>query len=189
LQRLLLQWLDKELERGSFQVQHLEHDEFIGIGPLDLKLRIDRLDLVKDGVFLVDYKTSYSSDPRNWLGERPDEPQLPLYALLPDAGELKGLAFAKVRPGRDMKWLGYQDTEGLIPGTPAKTVIDMQHQIEEWRTTLTTLAEDFANGAAAVHPKDYPTTCIHCAQRLLCRLDPTTLLTATEDAEEAEENN
>lgn len=189
LQRLLLQWLDKELERGSFEVQHLEHDEFIGIGPLDLKLRIDRLDLVKDGVFLVDYKTSYSSDPRNWLGERPDEPQLPLYALLPDAGELKGLAFAKVRPGRDMKWLGLQDEEGLIPGTPAKTVIDMQQQVDEWRATLTTLAEDFANGAAAVQPKDYPTTCIHCAQRLLCRLDPTTLLVTSEDEEEVSEDN
>ena len=189
LQRLLLQWLDKELERGSFQVQHLEHEEFIGIGPLDLKLRIDRLDLVQDGVFLIDYKTGYSSDPKNWLGERPDEPQLPLYALLPDAGELKGLAFAKVRAGRDMKWLGFQDSEGLIPGTAAKTVIDMQHQVEEWRSTLTTLAEDFANGAAAVHPKDYPTTCTHCAQRLLCRLDPTTLLIANEDAEEAEEDN
>jgi ATP-dependent helicase/nuclease subunit B len=188
LQRLLLQWLDKELERGSFEVQHLEHDEFIGIGPLDLKLRIDRLDLVEDGVFLVDYKTGYSSDPKNWLGERPDEPQLPLYALLPDPGELKGLAFAKVRPGRDMKWLGFQDAEGMIPGTPAKTVLDMQQQVEEWRATLTTLAEDFANGAAAVQPKDYPTTCIHCAQRLLCRLDPTTLLVINEDAEEIDED-
>lgn len=189
LQRVLLQWLDKELERGPFTVQYIEHDELIDIGPLDLKLRIDRLDIVEGGVFLVDYKTSYSSDPKNWLGERPDEPQLPLYALLPAAGELKGLAFAKVRPGRDMKWLGYQDAEGLIPGTPARTVLDMQGQVEEWRTTLTTLAESFAGGEATVHPKDYPTTCVHCAQRLLCRLDPTSLLSGKEEEEEAGEDS
>jgi ATP-dependent helicase/nuclease subunit B len=188
LQRVLLQWLDKEMERGPFKVQYIEHDELIDIGPLDLKLRIDRLDIVEGGVFLVDYKTSYSSDPKNWLGERPDEPQLPLYALLPGAGELKGLAFAKVRPGRDMKWLGYQDAEGLIPGTPARTVLNMQSQVEEWRTTLTTLAESFASGDATVHPKDYPMTCVHCAQRLLCRLDPTSLLTGNEDGEEASED-
>jgi hypothetical protein len=48
-------------------------------------------------------------------------------------------------------------------------------QVEDWREVLTALAEDFHSGEARVDPKQYPKTCEHCEQRLLCRLDPATL--------------
>ncbi len=52
---------------------------------------------------------------------------------------------------------------------------NLQSQVAEWRDVLTALAEDFYTGSANVDPKQYPKTCSHCEQRLLCRLDPATL--------------
>ena len=51
----------------------------------------------------------------------------------------------------------------------------LEAQVSEWREVLTALAEDFHSGEARVDPKQYPQTCAHCEQRLLCRLDPATL--------------
>ena len=183
LLNLLQHWIDLELKREPFRVVARETKQLIHIGPLELTVRLDRLDAVKDGFFLVDYKTGYASNPANWDSERPDDPQLPLYSLLHESGELHGLAFAKIRPGRDMKWLGYQDEPGLIPG---KNVVDLETRLSDWHTTLTILAENFASGDAGVSPKDYPKTCTHCAQRLLCRLNPQALLAAINDTEDSD---
>jgi ATP-dependent helicase/nuclease subunit B len=181
LLNLLQHWIDLELKREPFRVAARETKQLIHIGPLELTVRLDRLDAVKDGFFLVDYKTGYAANPSNWDSDRPDDPQLPLYSLLHESGELHGLAFAKIRPGRDMKWLGYQDEPGIIPG---KNVVDLETRLSDWHTTLTVLAENFASGDASVNPKDYPTTCTHCAQRLLCRLNPQALLIAGNDSED-----
>jgi ATP-dependent helicase/nuclease subunit B len=190
LRSLLQHWLEEELKRGPFTVLAVEQDQALTVGPLTLNVRMDRIDRVGEGVFFVDYKTGYAADPKQWVGERPDDPQLPLYTLLPEVEELKGVAFAKVRTGREMKWLGYQAEEGILPGSPrSKTnVRDMASLVEEWRGTLTRLAEDFAAGRADVRPKSFEVNCTHCAQRLLCRLDSTSLLAvADEDDEERED--
>jgi hypothetical protein len=52
---------------------------------------------------------------------------------------------------------------------------NLEAQVAEWREVLTALAEDFHSGEARVDPKQYPQTCAHCDQRLVCRLDPATL--------------
>ncbi len=46
-------------------------------------MRIDRIDEMPDGsLAVIDYKTSASvPSPSSWLGDRPSDPQLPLYAL------------------------------------------------------------------------------------------------------------
>jgi hypothetical protein len=59
-------------------------------------------------------------------------------------------------------------------------------QVDQWRVVLTRLAEDFAAGDTRVAPKLYPRTCEHCTQRILCRLDPSTLEHQTEDEADAE---
>jgi probable DNA repair protein len=190
LRSVLQLWLEEELKRGPFTVLAVEQDQMVTVGPLTLNVRMDRIDRVGEGVFLVDYKTGYAADPKQWIGERPDDPQLPLYTLLPEAEELKGVAFAKVRTGRDMKWAGYQAEEGILPGSPRSksNVRDMAPLVEEWRGTLTRLAEDFAVGRADVRPKSFEVNCARCAQRLLCRIDPTSLLAAVdEDDEEVED--
>lgn len=188
LRHLLEQWMDFELARAPFEVLAVETTKELSVGPLDLHLRVDRMEHVEnqDGVFLVDYKTGYSAKPQDWLGERPDEPQLPLYALLPEAERLAGVAFAKVRPGDSMEWLGYAAREGLLPGR--NTVKDLPILVDDWRAHLTALAEAFATGDARVRPKEYPVTCAWCSQRLLCRLDPATLLAVSDPDEVLQED-
>ena len=187
LRAVLRQWLARELERGPFEVIAVEQDQEVMVGPLTLRVRMDRIDNVGDGVFFVDYKTGYAADTKQWEGDRPDDPQLPLYALLPDAGELKGVAFAKVRAGRDMKWVGYQAEPGILPASRARNVRDMPSLVEEWKGVLTQLADAFAAGDAGVRPKSFEVNCVRCGQRLLCRLDKVTLLAADDEAEEEED--
>jgi probable DNA repair protein len=189
LRSVLQQWLDQELLRGPFTVADVERNELVTVGPLTLDVRVDRVDSVDDGLFFVDYKTGANVDPKQWSGERPDDPQLPLYTLLAEADELKGMAFAKVRAGRDMKWHGYQAEDGILPRSKSRANIrDIATLAEEWRRVLVQLAQDFATGKANVHPKSFEINCARCAQRLLCRVDPSALMQFADDnAEEAEE--
>ncbi len=185
LRHVLLQWLDRELLRSPFTVTAREQQQHIAVGPLTLQLRMDRVDQVEDGTVLVDYKTGSRSSPRDWEGDRPDDPQLPLYALHPDTRNLQGIVFAKIRPGKDMKWLGYAEDPALIPKAARMEHASLAEQVEAWRTVLVQLAQDFHDGKATVAPKQFPFTCTHCAQRLLCRLDVATMNTEPEE-EEAE---
>jgi probable DNA repair protein len=193
---LLDRWLLCELERSPFEVLVHEHEDRIAVGPLSLEVRFDRIDKLDassesgDSFVLVDYKTGASGHPNQWEGERPDDPQLPLYALAYQPNELKALTFAKVTTEK-MKWLGYQaEPGGILPSTrsnqnPPRNLSEL---IDEWRSVLTQLANDFAAGRAFVAPKDYPKTCEHCRQRLFCRLNPAAL-TGVADYESAEESD
>jgi RecB family exonuclease len=176
LRRLLSSWLHHELQRGPFTVLSREAKDFVTVGPLRLEIRPDRIDQVDEGRVLVDYKTGSSAHPANWMGDRPDDPQLPLYALLTPPEELKALLFARLRPGKDMKWMGLEADARILPPNRTTTVTDLSTSLGEWRTVLSSLAEDFASGHAEARPKNYPLNCRYCGQRLLCRLDPSTLL-------------
>jgi probable DNA repair protein len=182
--QVLRQWLEMELQRGPFRVVSAEEQQEITVGPLTLSVRMDRIDQVEGGFVLVDYKSGASGDPKEWEGERPDDAQLPLYALQYQPEELKGLLFAKVRVGKEMKWAGVQAEAGILPKATAKNTRDLAALVEEWSGTLTVLAEDFANGRAEVRPKSYAVNCARCGQRLLCRLDPASLLAAEDEGDE-----
>jgi probable DNA repair protein len=182
--QVLRQWLEMELQRGPFRVVSAEEKQEITVGPLTLSVRMDRIDQVEGGFVLVDYKSGASGDPKEWEGDRPDDAQLPLYALQYEPEELKGLLFAKVRVGKEMKWAGVQAEAGILPKATARNTRDLAALVEEWSGTLTVLAEDFANGRAEVKPKSYAVNCARCGQRLLCRLDPAALLAAEDEGEE-----
>jgi ATP-dependent helicase/nuclease subunit B len=184
LHRLLLPWLDVELARAPFTVVDTERKETIAVGPLTLTVRIDRIDKVANGTLLIDYKTGSVASPAQWKGDRPDEPQLPLYTFLLEPDELQGIAFGRLRAGDEMKYTGLQIEKGIFSDTRARDVEDLTTLQQEWRSVLAALAEDFAAGEADVRPKSYAINCKHCAQRLLCRLDPATLapVSADEDA-------
>ena len=177
LRLLLDRWLDLELQRGNFTVLPPEQKQTVHVGPLELSVRPDRIDSVDGGFVLVDYKTSSALSTGDWLGDRPEAPQLPLYALLGETPEFRGLAFARLRPGKAMAWLSLEDRPGLFQPKRGGALHDIAGQIELWRTELDRLASDFAAGRTEVHPKTYPSTCQYCQQRLLCRLDAATLLT------------
>jgi len=191
LRRLLGGWLELEMARGvPFEVR-LSEKEFkdVRVGPLRLSVRMDRVDEVAGGEVLIDYKTG-AATPNDWLSERPDAPQLPLYAILSEANRLQGVAFGLVRAGEGRGLKG-DAANGVLPGRPTKLkeAATLEAQVERWRQVLVGLAEEFYAGDARVSPKQYPATCEYCEQRILCRLNVSLLEEEIEDdvaaAEEA----
>jgi len=184
LRRLIRGWLELEMERAvPFEVK-LNEKAFkdVMVGPLSLSVRMDRVDLVEGGEVLIDYKTGLAS-PSEWLTDRPDAPQLPLYAILSNAEQLQGIAFGFVRAGDGRTLQGYEARNGILPKpVRLKEAATLSMQIERWREVLVKLAEEFYRGEARVRPKNYPGTCDRCGQRLLCRLDVTSLQADEEDS-------
>jgi probable DNA repair protein len=189
LRRLLSWWLKLEMERElPFEVK-LSEKEFTNmpVGPLLLSVRMDRVDQIEGGDVLIDYKTGHAT-PNDWLTDRPDAPQLPLYAILSEADRLKGVAFGLVRAGEGRDLKGYAVGEGVLPKpTKLKEAATLREQMERWRQVLVRLAEEFYAGDVRVRPKQYPATCEHCGQRLLCRLDVSLLEQDEDDTGAADE--
>ncbi len=182
---LLFPWLEIEAARPPFTVQPPEQKKHFQLGPLELELRIDRIDSTARGLVILDYKTGLAN-PASWKSDRPDEPQLPLYSVLTQqAGHtLAGVAFAQLRPGDGLGITGYADDDLVFGKTKAMDAATLAEQVDEWHTILTRLATDYADGDTRVAPKSYPKTCTHCHQRILCRLNPELLV---EDEEEETE--
>ena len=167
LQQLVLQWLDIEKKRSPFKVSAIEQPFSLTVGDLSLRLQVDRIDTLEDGSqIIIDYKTG-SPSPSSWLGERPEEPQLPLYALQ-DPLHVRGLAFAQIRT-QSVKFNGITAQAGQLPGVkPSPT--EWSVLVEQWQSALTTLADNFCAGEAAVTPKKLPTTCAYCHLASICRI-------------------
>ncbi len=170
LVRLARAWLEMEREaRGDdFSVAAVEDKRNIVIGPLTLRGKLDRVDELEDGRrMVIDYKSTAKSAGA-WLGERPDEPQLPLYLIAtePDA---VAIAFAQVKAG-NMKFAALAADETLLPVRKSLPDLGWDAQVGEWRRVLARLATEFAAGNAAVHPKNPPTTCRNCEVQPLCRI-------------------
>lgn len=172
---LLEPWLDVELARPSFAVRVREEAlEDAKIGPLRLRLRVDRVDDTEGGPLVIDYKSGRASY-KDWNGDRPDAPQLPLYGVLTQGERLGGLAFAVLRAGKGLAFEGVAESLEVLQKPKALEESSMAEQVRRWEAVLTALAQEFAEGGAEVLPKNYPATCQHCGQRLLCRLDTSAL--------------
>ena len=178
---LLDRWLAVERQRANFTIHELEGRHTFRLAQLELSLRIDRIDRLNDGRWLIiDYKTTQQCQVRQWLGERLDEPQLPLYQqLLKDDGSISGIAFAKVHideptllgiAAEDCAETTIRFNQQQYKITDAK---DWQQLTEQWHSTLTALAQDFIAGAAAVDPKKAPQTCVQCDLASVCRVQMT----------------
>ena len=167
LARLAEEWLLEERKRKPFEVVKTEEEAVRPVGALMLKGRIDRMDRLADGTHvLIDYKTGSSATPKAWRGERPDEPQLPFYALT-GGEDVKAVAFAKVRPGQ-MRFMGYAEDKLALP--KVTHFANWQELVAEWRAGLTNLADGFASGDARVDPKNGIKTCANCDLHTLCRV-------------------
>ena len=134
-----------------------------------MSVRMDRVDETAGGELVIDYKTGIV-DTKDWLSNRPDAPQLPLYAVVSDPERLGGVAFAQLRVGKEMGWKGFAARDGVLSNPKRLKIESFAEQVEQWREVLTKLAEQFAAGDASVQPKSYPKTCTYCEQRLLCRV-------------------
>ena len=115
-------------------------------------------------------KPARGNEIRAWLGDRPDEPQLPIYCVL-EPEQTAGILFAQLN-SEEMGFTGLSEFDLQIKSvkTPEDLKIDWNTQIQQWQTTLEKLGSDFAAGHAAVDPKIPEQTCQHCHLQLLCRI-------------------
>lgn len=191
LRDVLEPWIEFEASRSPFEVQPPEQKRSFQLGPVTFGLRIDRIDETPSkGLIILDYKTGAAA-PSQWQGARPDAPQLPLYAVLAQSEgfRIDAVAFALLRAGKDMGLKGCTDDSSILPKPAPMQAPSLAEQIDQWRETLTQLAIAFAEGDTRVLPKLYPKTCKHCAQRILCRLDVTSLEEQDDEDHQPEEES
>ena len=176
LARLLDRWLrEHEAKRVPFTVEATEKKlESVTVGGLNLRLRADRIDVLEDGQrLLLDYKTGLNVSRSGWEGERPDEPQLPLYAIFGNVEDVCGVLFARIRADE----MGF---EGAAKDARAQVRIDANTKMtkiafnselkSDWANALANLAGDFLAGDARIDPKEQRTTCRNCDFPGLCRV-------------------
>ena len=178
-------WLECEALREPFTVTGCEEKlENVDVTGLKLKLRVDRIDRIgSGGSLLIDYKTSAVSRSR-WFGERPDEPQLPLYGAYGGVEDLRGIIFAQIRAGK-IRFDGCVENPDAVMGSAMKNTEPYGLEMREgWAEALRMLAEEFLSGHAAVMPKKYPGTCRYCALPALCRVAETDVAREAADEEE-----
>ncbi|MEX0959515.1 MAG: PD-(D/E)XK nuclease family protein [Burkholderiales bacterium] len=166
LVKLANDWLEVERLRSPFEVIAMEDKRKLEVAGLELNGRIDRMDrLEAGGHALIDYKTGRPT-PNEWAGARPDDPQLPLYAL--NAKEdIVAVAFAKLRTG-EMRYMGFSRHKDVIP--KVQQAQDWDALLNGWKQETESLGKGFAVGDARVDPKNYPATCRYCDLQPLCRV-------------------
>ncbi|MCG8379912.1 MAG: PD-(D/E)XK nuclease family protein, partial [Proteobacteria bacterium] len=166
LQRLLSDWLSIERQRDQFKVVATEKKQEIKFSGINLQLRVDRIDELDNGRFvIIDYKTGQISV-RDWDSENPKDPQLPLYAVTSEQ-KIVALAFASLKRGK-LGYVGYSEEENLLPAIKTNNSIEWNQQIKIWRNVLTKLAENFCKGDINVDPT--VTACRYCDLHSLCRV-------------------
>jgi ATP-dependent helicase/DNAse subunit B len=166
LVRLTLEWLHEEKKRSDFKVIAIEDKRSIELGGLVLTIRLDRIDKLNDEqLIIIDYKIGDSSV-NTMRGERPDEPQLPLYlvASQPDA---TAVVLAQVKTGK-MKFKALARDSNLLPGVKADP--EWKQLVASWSTDLTRIAVSFSEGDAKVNPKKHSDTCRICDLQPFCRI-------------------
>lgn len=171
---LLGKWLAVERGREAFVVESLEGEaQLAHFAGLALKVRLDRVDRLADGSrVLIDYKTGSAAV--DWRGDRPDNPQLPIYALLqPQA--LVAVAYGKVNAA-DPTFLAETERRNVFKPGGRMTLLEEQSSLAAllaiWSQRMEELAAAFVAGRAEVAPTAL--ACRSCALQGLCRV-PTVL--------------
>jgi ATP-dependent helicase/nuclease subunit B len=185
LARLAREWLAVERARGDFEVVAREERRTLEVAGLAFTGRIDRMDRLVGGAavgshVLIDYKTGRATL-KDWLDERPDDPQLPLYAIAAKE-DIAGVAFARIKTG-EMRFMGLTREDALLP--QVKAAGSWNGLVEAWRRELDVLGREFAQGVARVDPKRELKTCRYCDLQPLCRVHER--IAALEDEDEGED--
>jgi probable DNA repair protein len=166
LVRVAREWLEVEKARPPFEVVAIEREAVIRLAGLEFKGRIDRMDRTAGGHVLIDYKTGGNPTPAKWRPPRPDEPQVPLYAVSAEE-DIAAVAFAKIAAGRK-RLMGFSRTKNFLPEVDAAK--NWGELLAEWRKEAEALAGAFAAGEARVDPKKELQTCRYCDLQTLCRV-------------------
>lgn len=188
----LREWTKVEANRTPFTVLECEKVlQDVPIGGLKIDCRTDRIDQTPMGLAVLDYKTGAVSLPK-CKGDRPEEPQLLVYAiaLQKQWGEkLAGAAYAGLRGGAvDLKPLACLHgtfTDDAPKRNGPVPVEELSRMVAEWERALEALVREFQQGEASVRPKSQ-NVCRYCAYPLLCRVAETGP-SSDEDEDDAED--
>jgi probable DNA repair protein len=166
------EWLQVERARDDFEVVEIEEKHSLEFGGVSVNVKLDRVDRLPTAEHIVlDYKSGNCSA-SSWLGSRPQEPQMPMYALgVPD---VVAIAFAQVKMG-EMGFKGFARDEGLLPKVgavgkgQAKRYPSWPVLMQSLRGELDSIGRAFAAGEARVDPKRKD-TCGTCDLQITCRI-------------------
>lgn len=178
--RLVMDYLQLDIERDPFEVIGFEQEFLPVIEGQSIRLIVDRIDEMESGEkIIIDYKTG-RVDPKKWFSERPEDPQMPLYAITA-SDTPAALAFAVIRDEK-CEYKGVASGAGLLPDLPprdtkanhslVKAGNDMPLTIDNWRATILRLMSEFLKGDARIDPKSGLKTCqqSYCELQSLCRV-------------------
>lgn len=151
---MLREFLRIELARPAFTIKAVERDREFSLGNLPLRVRPDRVDEMDSGMCMViDFKTGATTK-GSWLGDRPEEPQLPIYALALGA---TATAFVQLRRS-GITWDGISAADVGIDGVMQPPFRDNVHKYEDWtalqaawRRRLLAMAKEILDGDARLH--------------------------------------
>lgn len=186
---LVNNWLDLEAQRPPFRVLFQEKSLYYKVDKLEISVRYDRSDqnIENDEIMVIDYKTG-RTDIKKWFGERPEEPQIPLYAIA-ERHPISAVAFAEInRHAITLKGVSRSGEEGQeFTSVQELDKWDMPNSWDAltvyWRQTIEVLAQQFCTGVAVVDPKS-ETTCQFCDLKPFCRIGFTADSQSGRDASE-----
>lgn len=160
--------VEKAATGPNYKPRFLEEEVTLDLDDLHLSLRVDRVDdLGEEGARILDYKSGSGQAQKFkvWQGERPSDPQLPIYAL--------ALADAKLH---SLGWMAINDRAlreqraWIVADAPLES-LDWEGQRRIWRQALEALAREYLRGEARVAPRDRE-ACRNCPYDALCRVSP-----------------
>lgn len=154
LQTLVRQLAELDAKRLPFTTSSEEPRELM-LGPLLLRLRLDRVDrLAGGGELVMDYKTGQNPI-GTWHGARLGDCQLPLYAL---TGDVRGVAVLQFKPGT-LEVIGVSDEALGLGGMRTagrycrEEGLRWDDLVLRWQHQLRALAEELAAGDFRVNPR------------------------------------
>lgn len=189
LKNLILGLLEMEGNRPTpFRVLEIEEKREVTLGGITVDVKVDRIDELEGGsLVLLDYKSGKPAVSQ-WESERPDDPQVPIYAT--ELGSrLAAVAFVQIN-SEETAFKGYAKKPGALPTSvpnfewmteKKKPAPSFNEMLANWRKTLQKLGEEFRAGHAAVDPKNRKKTCEFCHLGALCRVSEARPATDEED--------
>ena len=170
IQQRLKDALELDKKRSNFEVIGIEHPVQMMLKGQLISMRLDRLDQTESGVVIIDYKTGVST-PNEWFSKRPDNPQMPLYALA--YPELVGLLYLQIKPnGAQYTGLlkNQSNWSGLLNSKAYQSIDSWEDMLEEWKSNLIQLIEETQALPPLLNPKHGALTCRQCEFKSLCRI-------------------
>lgn len=176
LSKTILKWLEIESERPPFIVHAIEKSEVVELGPLKIRIRIDRKDSIVDSdgdkIMVLDYKSGLALAKNIHMADTLTDVQLPICAVASE--NVDTVAYASLKPGAEiLSGLADPDSVNVCKSRNnqiASAPTNMRQQVEEWRTRLESLAEQYASGVIDLTPST--SACQFCSGKLTCRIKP-----------------